>query len=304
MSRDMEDLFSSKVKPSIHKHETLTYMSNDLSPTEYQKLLELAQMNNVNIELLAPMTRALEAQDRWLLDFRTVNPQMIEIKDYVRKIADVPDPCMIIGESGTGKELLANALHGKRPKDTFLAINCAGIPEQLIETELFGHVRGAFTGAIKDKVGLLEEARNGTVFLDEIGEMAVGVQAKLLRAVQCMKVKRVGDNVERAINCRFVCATNKSVNQTELFRSDLYYRLSTFELKTSPLRSRLEDVLPIISALLKCSEKNIPLVWHQAVDSMKNMPLDNLMPGNVRQLQKLVRRYQVLGLVPKREDWL
>ena len=184
----------------------------------------------------------------WLSRFITRSSSMMTMKDNVRKLAPLSDVVLIQGDSGTGKELIARALHGER-KGKFIPVNCAGFPEQLIESELFGHAKGAFTGADKDKQGLLAEAKDGTLFLDEIGDLSFVLQAKLLRAIQENKIRRVGDNNEQPITCRFVCATHhKLVDlvKANKFRDDLYWRISTFTLEIRPLKSRPDDIEPII----------------------------------------------------------
>lgn len=223
----------------------------------------------------------------WLKRFVTVNKQMLTLKDSVRKLSKVNDEVLIHGETGTGKEILAHALHGMRDGN-FLALNCAGLPEQLIESELFGHARGSFTGAISDKVGMTVAAKNGTLFMDEIGELPLLAQSKLLRVLQEKKIRPVGSNETKEITCRFVFATNrnlKSMCKSGEFRTDLYARLSVFELNTLPLKERIEDVIPILrslgakDSLLKCEFKPENLEY------------------NVRSLQQAVRRHEVLGTI-------
>ena len=229
---------------------------------------------------------AEKSENPWLNKFITRNPEMIELKEDIRKLMHEDDPVLIIGESGTGKELIANALHNSK-EGTFVAVNCAGMPEQLIESELFGHVKGAFTGADKDKKGLFEEAVDGTIFLDEIGELPFGVQAKLLRVIQERKVRKVGSNIETRISVRLVCATHKAIDKPDcnFFRRDLYYRISTFILRPTPLRDRPEDIELILKNL--DTEKKLPAIIIQNLDTT----------GNVRSLQYLVRRYYVLGKI-------
>ena len=237
----------------------------------------------------------------YLKKFITQHPVMLKLKDEVRKIANLEDSVLIIGDSGTGKELLAHALHGDR-KGNFIAINCAGMPENLIESELFGHVKGAFTGANIEKIGLLEVAKDGTIFLDEIGDLAFPMQAKLLRAIQEKSIRRVGSNIEVDINCRVVAATHHKLdeiiegedifNKSHIqFREDLYYRISMFVLKPLPLAARSMDIPLIIKDIDK--ENCI-----KDINKFCSQIDVNRLAGNVRSLQRIVRRFCILGLQP------
>jgi len=228
----------------------------------------------------------------WLAKFITTDPDMLKLKSDVEILAMHPDTVLVTGESGTGKELLARALQGNR-RGAFVALNCAGMPEHLIESELFGHVAGAFTDAKLTKTGLMREAQDGTLFLDEIGDLHINVQAKLLRAIQEMTIRPVGSNKELPITCRIVCATHHnlwSLVQEQKFRLDLYARLSMFELQTKPLRSRLNDIMPIVQSLEKgerCTKVFQPIYTKLAY------------PLNVRSLQQYVRRLIVLNEIPR-----
>jgi len=218
--------------------------------------------------------------------FITKDTYMLTMKDHVRMLALVNDPVFIQGETGVGKEIIAEALHGSR-LGKFVAINCTSLPDYLLESELFGHKKGAFTGANEDKVGLFVYAQNGTVFLDEIGDMPPALQAKLLRAIQSKKVRPVGANDEVEINCRILSASNRDIKDLALkekkFRSDLYYRLGVFSLYISPLRQRPDDI-PMICEFYGCMDSN-------AQQSLKALTLQ----GNVRELQSYIRRLKVLG---------
>jgi transcriptional regulator with PAS, ATPase and Fis domain len=230
----------------------------------------------------------------WLDRFITKHPDMIEMKRRIRIVAGETDPVLLLGETGTGKELLANALHASR-KGRFIPVNCAGIPEHLMESELFGHIKGAFTGAACNKRGILEEAQDGSVFLDEIGELPMTLQAKLLRALQENKIRPVGANDETIINCRIISATNKNLEhliETKKFREDLYWRISTITMKTLPLAVRRGD-LPLLIEYYD-TEKVIPNVeqFVQCIDNIKHLR------GNVRSLQQLIRRYQLFNEFP------
>ena len=169
------------------------------------------------------------------------------IFDLIRRVADSPTNLLITGESGTGKELVAKAIHynSDRRNAPFVPVNCAAIPEQLLESELFGHVRGAFTDAKADKRGLFEEAQKGTLFLDEISELPLLLQAKILRAIQEKEIRRVGANRSTAVEVRIIAATNLNLTdevKAKRFREDLFYRLNVIELRLPPLRERREDI--------------------------------------------------------------
>ena len=233
-----------------------------------------------------PSPKCQEALDKYV----SVDPDTLKLKSQILRVQGVDDTVLIYGQSGTGKELLARALHGERVGN-FIALNCAGFPENLIESELFGHIRGAFTGAEADKPGLIEAANLGTLFLDEIGEMPLTAQAKLLRFLQDSCVRKVGATHSIKWKTRIVCATNRNlpvmVNEGK-FRLDLYARISTLEFVTKPLASRRCDIQPIVAAL----DPN-PQVW--AALEAKLMTADLVL--NVRDVQKIVRRYQLLGEV-------
>ena len=198
---------------------------------------------------------------------------------------------LIEGESGTGKELFARALHALSPRaeGPFVAINCAAIPENLLETELFGHEKGAFTGAATRKLGRFEVAHRGTLFLDEIGDLPLLLQAKILRALELKEFERVGGTQSIHVDVRVVAATNRQLRQRvaeRLFREDLYFRLSVFPIVVPPLRERGDDVLTLAYYFVEryCHElnKKVVTVSAEAIDALRSYPW----PGNVRELQK------------------
>jgi len=257
-------------------------------------LLAYLQQNSPDIlEGIADDLPEPTGTDIWLSKLISVNEKVLEIKTSVKKLAPTNYPVLIQGDSGTGKELIAHALHGDR-EGKFIPINCAGLPEALIESELFGHIKGAFTSADKDKVGLLQEAKDGTIFLDEIGDLPISLQAKLLRAIQEMSIRPVGSNKEIPITCRFVCATHHKLYQqvsSGRFREDLFWRISTFTLEIPTLLSRIEDIPLIIKYLA-------PGVDVELFKPVMMRP-EFYLQGNVRSLQQIVIRYQVLGTLPK-----
>jgi transcriptional regulator with PAS, ATPase and Fis domain len=221
--------------------------------------------------------------EKILRGFITQDAEMIQMKEDVRKLSTlaIQDSVLIHGESGTGKEIIAKALHGNRV-GKFVAINCTSLPDYLLESELFGHKRGAFTGAVEDKPGLLHYANNGTVFLDEIGDMPLTLQAKLLRFLQEKTIRPVGELAEKPLNVRVVCATHQNLDDENRFRNDLYQRLSTLEIKLKSLRDRMNDVPLIWASLTKIPFPTLPNLHHN-------------LRGNVRELQKMARRLEVFG---------
>jgi transcriptional regulator with PAS, ATPase and Fis domain len=206
---------------------------------------------------------------------------------------------LITGESGTGKELVAKAIHfnSQRKSAPFVPVNCAAIPELLLESELFGHVRGAFTDAKCDKPGLFEEAHGGTLFLDEISEMPMMLQAKLLRAVQEREIRRVGATRSMPINVRLVVATNVMLAEevkAKRFREDLYYRLNVIEIRLPPLRDRKEDIPILVHGLLQKSVTAQQKHIEDVVESAMARLMDYHWPGNVRELENILERAATL----------
>ncbi len=225
---------------------------------------------------------------------------MQEVFDLIRRVADSPTNVLITGESGTGKELVAKAIHynSDRKDAPFIPVNCAAIPEQLLESELFGHMRGAFTDAKMDKRGLFEEAQKGTLFLDEISELPLMLQAKLLRAIQEKEIRRVGATKPIAVDVRIIAATNLNLAdevKAKRFREDLYYRLNVIELKLPPLRERREDIPLLVDAFLKkCGETRGKAVKGVGEAALA-MLIDYTWPGNVRELENVIERAVTLS---------
>lgn len=259
----------------------------------------LASLKASGIAELNTLANQLELEtksnvDKQLEKFISTYPEVKAMKERIRKLAPVSDPVLIQGESGTGKELVAKALHGDR-KGKFNPINCASIPETLAESQLFGYVKGAFTDAKADTNGLFVNSKDGTVFLDEIGDLPLQLQGKLLRVIQEKKVRPLGGDKEFDVNCRVVCATHRDLYKMSLleqFRFDLYMRLSTFELRLIPLRDRTLDIPPLIEFLdVEKRIKDVRL-FCAGIDPSKDLA------GNVRKLEQYVRRYYVLGEIP------
>ncbi|MBK7535175.1 MAG: sigma-54-dependent Fis family transcriptional regulator [Myxococcales bacterium] len=224
---------------------------------------------------------------------------MQKVFELIGKVHSTRTSVLITGESGTGKELVARALHteGNRAKAAFVAVNCGAIPEELMESELFGHKRGAFTGAVADKTGLFHEADGGTLFLDEIGELSLGLQVKLLRALQERKVKQVGANEELEVDVRVVAATNRELEAEVArgaFRADLYYRLNVIELRLPPLRQRHEDVPLLIEHFLRRFAADYGKVTGISAEAMRRLEAYDF-PGNVRELENIIERAVTLA---------
>jgi DNA-binding NtrC family response regulator len=228
------------------------------------------------------------------------SPAMKQVVDLARRVAKVDSTVLVTGESGAGKERIARLVHedSTRASGPFIAVNCGAISESLLESELFGHARGAFTGATHDRPGLFESANGGTLLLDEIGEVSPGMQVKLLRAIQEREIRRVGENKSRKVDVRLLAATNRNLAgevAAGVFRQDLYYRLKVVELHVPPLRERKEDILPLARILLAGSAR-----WmKRKISGLTPAAADQLVryawPGNVRELENAMERAVALA---------
>lgn len=232
------------------------------------------------------------------------SPKMIEIFDTIRKIADYKTTVLITGESGSGKELIARAIHYNSPRaqKPFVAINCSAIPDTLLESELFGYLKGSFTGANKDKKGLFEEANGGTLFLDEVGDLPVPLQVKLLRAIQEEEVRPVGSNTSVKIDVRLITATLKDLGEEIKkgnFREDLYYRLNVLPIHIPPLRERKEDIPLLVDHFLEKFAEEMKKDLHGVSPDCLQALADYSWPGNVRELENTVERALVLETGPE-----
>lgn len=228
------------------------------------------------------------------------SPKIKKIIDEVKKIAKVKSNVLILGETGTGKELIARAIHfsSNRAEKPFIPINCSAIPENLLESELFGHVRGAFTGAVSSKKGLFEEADGGTVFLDEIGELSPGLQAKLLRVLEDQEIRPIGSTQAVKVDIRFISATNRDLSQLVKdgrFREDLYYRINVITINLPPLRERGNDIELLINYFVeKYSRehgKKVAKIQEDVIETLKGYNW----PGNIRELQNIIERAVLLS---------
>jgi two-component system nitrogen regulation response regulator GlnG len=223
------------------------------------------------------------------------SPQMQEVYKAIGRVAPQDVTVLIRGESGTGKELVARALyqHSTRVKGQFLAVNCAAIPDALLESELFGHEKGSFTGADQRRVGKFEQCSGGTLFLDEIGDMSSLVQSKVLRVLQSQQFERVGGNQTITTDVRVIAATNRDLEkmvEEGTFRSDLYYRLSGFTIQLSPLRERREDLVPLLENYLAVFSRELNKDVHGISPEAMDVFLNYSWPGNVRELQNVLKQ--------------
>jgi two-component system response regulator PilR (NtrC family) len=230
------------------------------------------------------------------------SPKMRELFDMIQKVAASQSSVLFLGESGTGKELAAHSIHTCSPRKSkpFVAVNCCAIPENLIESELFGHKKGSFTGAVSDRPGLFEQAEGGTLFLDEIGELPLLLQTKLLRVLQEREFKRVGDAVTRKSDVRIICASNRDLEgqvKEGTFREDLFYRINVVQLVMPPLRERIEDIPHLIEHFCRkyqADAQNAPAtVTPGALKVLMNHPF----PGNIRELENCIERSLILDPV-------
>jgi two-component system response regulator PilR (NtrC family) len=220
---------------------------------------------------------------------------MLEFYDLLEKVAPTKTNILITGESGTGKELAAKAIHYNSPRKDkpFVTLNCGAIPESLIESELFGHMKGAFTDAVVTKKGLFEVADEGTIFLDEISELPLMMQVKLLRVLQDREFKRVGGTEDIRVDVRIISATNKDLEEAvreKRFREDLFYRLNVIQIKIPPLRERKEDIPSLTSHFLKRYSEELGKQISQASPEALRILVQYDYPGNVRELQNIIER--------------
>jgi two-component system, NtrC family, response regulator HupR/HoxA len=258
--------------------------------------------DELEVALNALRREAAEARERPLSFERLVGGAtgLREAVDLARKVLDTDTTVLLLGETGTGKELFARLIHDSGPRRgaRFVAQNCGALPETLLESELFGHARGAFTGAVADRKGLFEEADGGTIFLDEVGEMSPAMQLRLLRVLQEGEIRRVGSSTPRTVNVRVLAATNSDLEldlATGCFRKDLYYRLNVFPIRLPPLRDRREDVAALAEHFLRVyrerARRAVPAVSPEAMRCLCAYPF----PGNVRELENEIERAVALA---------
>jgi two-component system response regulator PilR (NtrC family) len=276
----------------------------------YDYLIKPFQVDEINavvgraLEKKALVEENISLRDRVAGRVRLANllgksRAMQKVFELIGKIHSTRTNVLITGESGTGKELVARALHteGSRAKAPFIAVNCGAIPEELMESELFGHKRGAFTGAVSDHAGMFQEASGGTLFLDEIGELSLPLQVKLLRALQERKVKPVGASDEQEVDVRVIAATNRDLEAEVArgaFRADLYYRLNVVEIRIPPLRHRREDIPLLVDHFLRRFAAEHGRALSLSSEAMRRLETYEF-PGNVRELENVIERAVALS---------
>ncbi|WP_313048227.1 two-component system response regulator GlrR [Atlantibacter subterraneus] len=247
--------------------------------------------------------KSVGGDDEWQNTIVTRSPIMLRLLEQARMVAQSDVSVLINGQSGTGKEVLAQAIHNASPraKKAFIAINCGALPEQLLESELFGHARGAFTGAVSSREGLFQAAEGGTLFLDEIGDMPIPLQVKLLRVLQERKVRPLGSNRDIDIDVRIISATHRDLPKAMArgeFREDLYYRLNVVSLKIPALNERAEDIPLLANHLLRqAADRHKPFVRRFSTEAMKYLMAASW-PGNVRQLVNVIEQCVALTSAP------
>lgn len=281
------------------KEGAYDYLTKPFKVDELRIVIEKALEKKV----LAVENRRLRKELRSQVRDRNIighSRPMQEVFELIAQVAETKTNVLIYGESGTGKELVARAIHeqGQRQGEPFIALNCGAIPENLLESELFGHARGSFTGAVQNKEGLFEAASGGTLFLDEIAELSPALQVKLLRALQEKTIRRVGDTVDRKVDVRIVSATNRRLEEEVAagrFREDLYYRLNVIQLTLPPLRERPEDIPLLVQHFIRRHAEELG----KRVDGMDTEAYEVLsryaFPGNVRELENLIERAVALS---------
>lgn len=289
------------------------YLAKPINLEELLLLVERALKEHKLVKEVTLLKERLKYLSKDLLkeheEIIAESPAMKKVLSVVYKIAETEAPVLITGESGTGKEVIAKLIHELSPRKEgpFIKINCAAIPETLLEAELFGYEKGAFTGAVHSKPGLFELAEGGTLFLDEIGEMPLSLQAKLLRVLQDNTFRRLGSLKELKVNFRLITATNRDLQkmiEEGTFREDLYWRLNVIHLHLPPLRERKEDILPLVNYFIekfnKKYRKEIKGVSQEALSALYHHPF----PGNIRELENRIERGIILaeGEILTKED--
>jgi two-component system response regulator PilR (NtrC family) len=276
------------------KQGAYDYITKPFKVDEIRVVVEKA----LEKKLLASENRRLRSQLRTQTRSRALvgtSRPMQRVYELVAQVAPTRANVLVVGESGTGKELVARAIHDQsdRAEKPFVAVNCAAIPENLLESELFGHVKGAFTGAVQNKDGLFETADGGTLFFDEIGELPAALQVKLLRVIQEKSIRRVGGNSDRRVDVRMVAATNRCLEDEVAagrFREDLYYRLNVIQIALPPLRDRPEDVPLLVQHFVEKYAAELGREIEGCSDEALQVLLAYPFPGNVRELENVIER--------------
>ncbi|HQP30580.1 MAG TPA: sigma-54 dependent transcriptional regulator, partial [Deltaproteobacteria bacterium] len=267
-------------------------------PVDLKKLLETIRRIEQHVHVAADAEHVNDAARRMELPFAIVAgaPAMQEVLSLVRRVAPTPWPVLISGETGTGKEVVARLIHlmSPRAEAPLVEVNCAAVPENLFESELFGHEKGAFTGAVSSRRGRFEEAQGGTLFLDEVGELSLNMQAKLLRVLQENKITRVGSSRAVEVDVRILTATNRELSamlSEGTFREDLFYRLNVLTIPLPPLRDRKEDIPELVRLFI---ERYSPQPLTLDADAMSTLMKYDF-PGNVRELEHIIKRLAALS---------
>ena len=287
---------------SAMKEGAYDYLTKPFKVDELRIVIEKALEKKVLSSENRRLRRELRSQSRG----RNIighSAAMQQLYDLIAQVAETKTNVLVSGESGTGKELVARAIHEQSPRhdQPFVAINCGAIPENLLESELFGHMKGAFTGAVQTKAGLFEAASGGTLFLDEIGELSQPLQVKLLRALQERTIRRVGDTVDRKIDVRIVSATNRRLEDEVAagrFREDVYYRLNVIQLELPPLRDRVEDIPLLAQHFIRVFAEELGKDVEGMDAAAYEMLSGYAFPGNVRELENLIERAVALTHQP------
>ncbi|MEX0867424.1 MAG: sigma-54 dependent transcriptional regulator [Pirellulales bacterium] len=280
------------------RHGAFDYLTKPCKLVEIEALLNrIAEKRELTNKYRALKRRleSVEGAPRLVGDSRS----MQQVQKLISKVAPTNSTVLVLGETGTGKELVARGLHDQslRAEMPYVAINCGALPETLIESELFGHRKGSFTGADEHRVGLFEVANGGTLFLDEIGELPKSMQAKLLRFLESGEIRRVGENESIIVDVRIICATHRPLMEmveNEEFREDLMYRINTFEISLPPLRSRLEDLPPLAEHLLKRFRPSVPAERNRFTPAALELLRGHSWPGNVRELANVIEHASIL----------
>jgi two-component system response regulator PilR (NtrC family) len=285
------------------KHGAYDYITKPFKVDELRLVVEKALEKKLLVDENQRLRTALRSRTRSLVGS---SPAIQRVHDLIAQVASTKTNVLVSGESGTGKELVARGIHdlSERRDKPFIAVNCGAIPENLLESELFGHVRGAFTGAVSNKPGLVETADGGTLFLDEIGELPPNLQVKLLRLIQEKTLRRVGGNHDQRVDVRIVAATNRNLHaeaQAGRFREDLYYRLNVIQIALPPLRERMQDVPLLVQHFLEKFRRELgKAVTGVSPEAMQRI-LAHDFPGNVRELENLIERAVALARGPALE---
>ncbi len=268
-------------------------------PLERERIL-LVIKNALEQKRLQEENLALKSRFEQRYEMVGESPSIKEIWETIRKVAPTNATVLITGESGTGKELIARAIHriSGQSQDSFIQVNCAAIPDELIESELFGHEKGSFTGATEKKIGKFEQADGGTIFLDEVADMSLKTQSKVLRVLQEGEVERIGSTKTIKVNVRVLAATNQNLEeriQKGLFRQDLYFRLNVIPIYVPPLRERKEDIPLLVKYFIKTYCRNNNFKVKRFTDDLMELLIEYTWPGNVRELQNTVERLIIMS---------